>query len=159
MSEDISQTNTILEQYKLYVESTDRFTGYRSQANSIFVSINTAFISSLVAVLELTNTHHTYWLIIFACCTGLLINTTWYFLIKSYRNLNSGRFKIIHEIEKKLPLQIYQMEWDLLTKTNKTKHKRQTSIEQIIPMLFGLLYISLGSLSLAYYYLQSTATT
>lgn len=147
MDEKKSMTNhidVILEQYKLYIESTDRFSGYRLQANLLFVTTNTMLIGLLAAVLEFIVKPKISWWILFACGTGVLLNITWFFLVRSYRALNSGRFKVIRTVEEKLPIQLYKMEWDILTNQEKSSYIRQSYVEQTMPILFGLLYISFG---------------
>jgi hypothetical protein len=36
----------------------------------------------------------------------------WYRLVRSYKDLNSAKFKVIHEIEKSLPISPYDAEWE-----------------------------------------------
>jgi hypothetical protein len=68
--------------------------------------------------------------------------------IKSYKQLNSGRFKVIHEIEKQLPYCCFQEEWKYLEKGNGEKYTRLTQVEQKVPIYLGLPY-----LIIAFYYL------
>lgn len=50
--------------------------------------------------------------------------------------------KIISRIEKQLPLSLFDAEWAALSdKLNKKKYVSFTESEQIIPRLFGLLYL------------------
>lgn len=137
----------LLEQYKMYIESANLTSSLRSQANTYFLTINTILISFLVAILEFSSQASVYYWIVFACLAGVLLCISWFFLIRSYRSLNSGRFAVIHELEKELPARIYEREWEIIVaKINpqKTKYIRQTYIEQIIPVAFGFLYITLG---------------
>lgn len=148
-NEPINERNQslILEQYKIYVESANLTSNLRSQANTYFLTVNTILISFLVGILQFSiQTNFFYW-IIFACLAGILLCFSWFFLIRSYRSLNSGRFAVIHELEKSLPARIYSREWEIIvTKIppKKSKYIRQTYIEQIIPIAFGLLYITLS---------------
>lgn len=137
----------LLEQYKIYVESANLTSSLRSQANTYFLTINTILVSFLVGILEFSSQTNIYYWIVFACLAGVLLCISWFFLIRSYRTLNSGRFAVIHELEKALPARIYDREWEIIvTKTNpkKSKYIRQTYIEQIIPLAFGILYIALS---------------
>ena len=87
----------LLEQYKIYYESAEKISSKRQTANSFFVTINTAIIAlvSYVHVGSSTSTKY-YWIVALA---GVAISYMWYRLIRSYKDLNSAKFKVIHEIE------------------------------------------------------------
>ncbi len=54
-----------------------------------------------------------------------------------YGNLNSSKMKIISSIENKLPLSLYNAEWEALSdKLNKKKYVSFTKSEQVIPIVF-----------------------
>jgi len=59
--------------------------------------------------------------------------------------LNSGKFEVIHELEKKLPAAPYLKEWDIIRgDNNKKKYQKLTNIESIVPIIFIGLYIALS---------------
>ncbi len=65
------------------------------------------------------NFHQFYGLISIA---GMLICYSWYRLIRSYKDLNSGKFKLVHEIEKLLPISPFDDEWEIVGRgKDKTK--------------------------------------
>jgi len=81
------------------------------------------------------------------------VSDTWYrwvwFLLRSYKQLNTGKFKVIHEIEKKLPLALYDFEWKILDEgKNRNTYFPFSHIEMIIPWVFGAVYAVLGMLFL-----------
>ena len=92
-----------LEIYKIYLEMADRISSRRQTANSFFLSINTAIIAGTGYVkfssIGLSNDYF----VIIVGVSGILICYIWYRLIRSYKDLNSGKFKVIHEIEKICP--------------------------------------------------------
>jgi hypothetical protein len=45
---------------------------------------------------------------------GLAICTIWVVNIRSYKQINSLKFTVIHEMEKKLPYPCYDREWQIL---------------------------------------------
>ena len=108
---DNYQTHYI-EQYKLYAEMADRISNRRQSANSFFLSVNTAVIA-IIGYVQLGQTAGTnqsfYWLVSIA---GMALCYTWYRLIRSYKDLNSGKFKVIHSLEQKLPVAPYDAEWE-----------------------------------------------
>jgi len=58
--------------------------------------------------------------------------------------LNTGKFKVLHKIESKLPLAIYEYEWEVLEEgKNKKVYYPFSHIELLIPWLFGIIYVAL----------------
>lgn len=138
-NEDIYHEH-LLEQYKVYVEGADRISARRQSVNSFFVTINTALIA-LVSYMHLgsKSDNKFYWLIALA---GIVISYMWYRLLRSYRDLNTAKFKVIHEIEKKLPLSPYDAEWEAVGRgENSRLYLQFTHIEVGIPWVFLVLHI------------------
>lgn len=136
-------TSHYLEQYKIYVEMADRISSRRQSANSFFLTVNTALVA-IVGYVQLGRNVYTngsfYWLVSIA---GMALCYTWYRLIRSYKDLNSGKFKVIHSIEQNLPLAPYDAEWVSLEKGKNPKlYKPFTKIEIIVPWIFFLLHFS-----------------
>jgi len=129
----------ILELYKMYIEMTDRISSRRQTANSFFLSINTALVG-LVSYIQLGNKNDSlYWVIGIA---GIILCLTWHRLIRSYKNMNTGKFNIIHEIENLLPLAIYKAEWQALEHgENKKIYLKFTVVESIVPFVFASIHL------------------
>jgi hypothetical protein len=130
-----------LEIYKTYLEMADRISGRRQSANSFFLTINTALIG-LVGYVQMNgggqSTQNFYWLVSVA---GIVLCYLWYRIVKSYKDLNSGKFKVIHEIEKQLPLSPYDAEWTAVGRGEDPKlYLPFTRIEMIIPWIFLTLH-------------------
>ena len=130
----------LLEQYKLYVEMADRVSQRRQSANNYCLSVNT-FLLSFLAYLTSIKVYSAVMVVI--SIAGVLHSMIWFSLIKSYKNLNSGKFKVIIEMEKLLAsYHPYDREWDLLGRgENKKLYSLLTYIESNIPLLFSSLYI------------------
>ncbi len=129
----------LLEQYKIYITSADNISNRRQSANSFFVTLNTALVS-LVSYLNIgtTNTSKMYWAISVA---GLAISYMWYRLVRSYKDLNSAKFKVVHEIEKSLPVSPYDAEWEAVGRGKNSKlYLPFTHIEIYIPWVFFALH-------------------
>lgn len=130
----------LLEQYKLYVEMADRISSRRQSANSFFLSVNTA----IIAVISYVNfgsktTSEFYWLISFA---GMVLCFMWFRLIRSYKDLNSAKFKVIHELESLLPVAPYDMEWQKVERGKNSKlYLPFTHVEIYIPWVFFLIHV------------------
>ena len=134
--------NINLEQYKLYVEMADRISSRRQNANSFFLSINTAIVA-LVSYVQLGNsdsaTFKLHWLI---AISGIFVSYMWYRLIRSYRDLNSAKFKVIHHIEQILPLRPYDAEWAAVGRGKNPKlYLPFTHIEIGIPWVFFIIHL------------------
>ena len=64
--------------------------------------------------------------------------------------MNSGKFKVVHEIEKELPLSPYDAEWEALGRGNDPKlYLPFTRIEIWVPGIFGALHGIVFLLSVA----------
>jgi len=135
----------LLEQYKLYVEMADRVSARRGQTNSFYISL----LSGLLAVLSLSNNKqvipsvHYKVLLISVSAVGLILCFVWLFNIQSFKQLNSAKFKVVHEIEKFLPFACYDREWELIKQARNARYLQQTKIEQSIPLLLALPYLGL----------------
>lgn len=139
----------VLEIYKLYVEMADRISARRQSANSFFLTIN----SALVALIGYVNLRESYGVPSFVFYTlvsvaGMLLSYLWYRLILSYKQINAGKFRVVHEIELLLPLRIYYFEWKVLGEGREPHiYKPFTHIEIFVPWVFFALYafVFLGS--------------
>lgn len=129
----------ILEQYKLYVEMADRISQRRMATNSFFVSLNTILFGA-ISLLKSENS----WINIGCGMVGIVLSISWYYLLKSYRQLNSGKFKVIHELENMLPTSPYDIEWEKIGRgENKKLYWPLSHLETALPTLFLVLYISI----------------
>lgn len=135
----------LLEQYKLYVEMADRVSARRADTNKFYISLLTALLALLSIVIERNALPRFQNVIILVVAVlGLVLCYIWIINIRSYRQLNSGKFKVIHEMEQHLPFASYEREWELLAKgADKGKYTRLSRIEQYIPMLLAIPYLLL----------------
>ncbi|MEP4892448.1 MAG: hypothetical protein ABJV04_20720 [Aliiglaciecola sp.] len=136
----------LLEQYKLYLNSAENISNRRQTANAFFVTLNTVIIS-LVSYLNLGTTQNSalYWIVAIA---GIVISYMWYRLIVSYRDLNTAKFKVVHEIEKMLPLRPYDAEWQAVGRGEKPAlYLPFTHIEVFIPWVFLFLHLIVLSIT------------
>lgn len=139
-----------LEQYSLYVKMADNVSKRRQSANTYLLSANTVIAAILGLVAGIPGRNSSLVFLVVAGIAGMLLSYTWYRLIASYRQLNSGKFKVIHEMESLLPLRPYYAEWVALGQGNDPKLYRPfTSVETWIPALFFALYLLLVVYSVA----------
>lgn len=135
------------EQYKLYVESADRVSSRRMLANTFFVGLHTTLITAFTVLIKEKILQKTL-LSSALFVAALLLCYVWWRITISYQSLNAGKYKIIHEIEKELPLALFSAEWNALGKGLNVKlYRPLTSLENYVPLCFGLLYISIFALA------------
>ncbi|WP_193559183.1 RipA family octameric membrane protein [Shewanella donghaensis] len=131
--------NHLLEQYKIYLSSAENISNRRQSSNTFFVTLNTTLISLITYInLGATENQNYYWAV---SLIGIIISFMWYRIIRSYKDINTAKFKVINEIEKELPISPYKAEWELLGRGNDSKvYLPFTKIEAYIPWAFSLLH-------------------
>jgi len=130
-------------QYKLYIEGIEKISDRRENANKYLLSLNSAIVAG-VGFLINSNIKGSDLSISLAgiLILGLAISVIFWFLINSYKQLNTGKLAILHKIEKKLPIQMYEEEWILLGEgKDRSKYYPFSHIEKLIPFLFGFVYL------------------
>lgn len=131
----------ILEQYKLYVEMADRISARRALANAFFLSLNTGLLAAAGMVWEASG--FSAWTLVVALPVLLVQAGTWYWLIASYRQLNSAKYAVVGALEERLPASPYwRAEWTALGYgSDPTKYRPLTHLEQWLPIIFAAFYI------------------
>ncbi len=144
---EIDNTCTVLVQYKLYVEMADRISSRRLSANSFFLSINTALIAFTGYLSNIASNSYLPSSLATTSIAGIILCYMWYRLIRSYKDLNTAKFKVIHKIETMLPYNPYDAEWiEVGEGKDKTKYLPFTNIEMGVPRVFLVMHaIVLGS--------------
>lgn len=132
----------VLDIYKLYVEMADKVSERRQSANSFFLSINSAiiaFVGSVDVIADQIFHPSLFWLIGFA---GMVLSYQWYRLVRSYKDLNTGKFKVIHEIERHLPFRPYDAEWTALGRGERADlYLPFTHVEIRVPWVFFAIHL------------------
>ncbi|THB66006.1 MAG: hypothetical protein D6E12_11475 [Desulfovibrio sp.] len=135
----------ILECYKMFVDSAHAATKQRGEANKFYVGLASSLISfvTFVSAMGFVDIHPVMFISLMTTL-GLLVNLIWYFSIRSYKMLNSAKFKVIHKLEEKLSCQCYAEEWKILKRGNKVfGYQTQSYLERWLPAMFSLPYIAL----------------
>lgn len=106
----------IVDLYKMAVEMSDRVSARRASANTYFLTLHTglaAFVGFLSSAPELgavPRVDDAGAAVLSAA--GVMLAVAWWLLLRSYRDLNAAKFKVINEIESEhLPIQIFLAEW------------------------------------------------
>lgn len=133
--------------YKLTVEMADRISARRTAANAFFITLHAALSSGLGLALGSIKGRDVESLVaIFFCFIGLIFSYTWWLLLKSYRDLNTAKFKVILAMEDKFAVSPFGDEWDYLKKDPVKKWRKRYaelgSIEKVIPNIIAAVYFS-----------------
>lgn len=152
---DDGRRDQLLDVYKLSVEMADRISARRATANSFFLTLHTglaAFVgivgSARRPVPGSASRAFDPFGLVFASVVGVVLSITWWLLLRSYRDLNQAKFKVIGELEAELPFQPFEREWTYL-KEDPVKPWRQRYaelgfIERVVPFVFMLVYVVLA---------------
>lgn len=128
----------LLDQYKLYVEMADRISQRRTSANSYFLTVNSAILG-FVGYLTTKDSVEFLWLLAVA---GVALTLLWFSIIISYKNLNTAKWSVVHEIEKRLPISPYDAEWEAVQRgKNPVLYRPISHIESGVPWVFFLLHL------------------
>ncbi len=128
--------NNMLEQYKTYVESADKISDRRINVNTFFITLNSALITVMTIFFNNIS------LLFFLSFLGTIFSILWFLNLKNYKHINNCKFNIIQKVEKYLPLNLYKMEWEILTK-GKQKYVPVSKLEMLLPFIFIITYISI----------------
>jgi len=135
----------LLEQYKLYVEMTDNVSSRRAQANMFYISVLSGLLAVLSIVARGSSLSDAQGIAFLAAAMlGTIICYVWYVNIRSYRQLNSGKFKVIHAMEQQLPFPCYDREWEIIGEGKESKeYLPLTRVEQYVPAILAIPYLTL----------------
>lgn len=128
--------------YKMFVNTTESVSQRRLAANSFFLTLN----SVLVGFASYIGTNQLFLEIPIISGVGIVVSYAWYRLIRSYRELNSAKFEVIHAIEEALPFSAFTKEWELLGEgSNPKKYLSFTQIERTVPWVFFFIHFAVFS--------------
>ncbi len=73
-----------------------------------------------------------------------MLSVSWYVVIRSYRQLNTGKFHVLHELEKELSFSFFKKEREYLESGNKpSRYWKLTIVETSLPAIFFILSVVL----------------
>ena len=132
---DVTDIHVLLEQYKAFLQTSEALVARRQSVSSFFISINAALFS-LFGIFASMKPGLTLFsaVVVCGCLFGSILSYTWIKLLTSYGNLNASKIRIITEIEKHLPLSLFESEWQVMSnKLNKNKYVSFTDNESRVP--------------------------
>lgn len=145
-SPEASRRAEVLELYKLAVEMADRISARRGTANAFFLSVQSTFVA-LVGFGFPKLASSPWWAPVAVTLAGITLSATWWLQLRSYRDLNTAKFKGINKIEESLPVKIFADEWEELKRDPITGwRKRYAELgdsERIVPVVFAVAHLLL----------------
>ena len=135
-----SFTSDLLEQYKIYVQSSENVSARRVASSRYLLTLNVALVA--LYGFQYAGFGQGYWTLLIPI-VGIPVSILWLLIIKSHADLNRVKFRIIHEFEKHLPAAMYKYEWQLACEGEGKAYRAVTSIERWIPILFTVLHVVL----------------
>jgi len=132
----------LFRQYKLYVKMADQVSARRNLANTFFLTLHTFLLGALGFAYEKVPELLNRWVIFVPLAAVLALCIAWWMIVRSYRQLNAGKFKVIGEFETRLPTSPWwNAEWKVLGEDKDIrKYLPLTYVENLVPIVFALLY-------------------
>lgn len=127
-------------QYNTYVNTTLDVSNRRLKNNRFYVVLlsGTLAVISVLAETEIIQTAG----LLLAGAAGFLLCVLWYLSIVSYKQLNSGKYEVVAEMEEELPFAPFTREWDVLEEGNDPRtYITHTRVERKIPWLLAAPYL------------------
>ncbi len=133
--------SAILEQYKIYVEMADRISARRSLSNTLFLTVNTATLAAAgIFAGNLTERRAT---LILPLVMLIVQCGAWFWILKSYRQISSAKYRVIGALEERLPASPYWLaEWRAVgAGKDKALYWPISGLEQWVPLAFSVAYL------------------
>lgn len=130
----------LLEQYKLYVQSAENVSARRVASSRYLLTLNVALVA--LYGFQSSNLSPGWWTVLVPVL-GISVSVLWHLIIKSHKDLNAVKFKIIHELEQWLPATLYAYEWRLAEEGRGKPYRSVTDIERWVPLAFLVLHLVL----------------
>lgn len=142
LSGDQPNVEILLEQYKLFVDTSERLVARRQVVNTFFLAANALALSGLGLIAKEAS-HSPLAAIGIVAISGaaLLLCVAWKRLVRSYAQLNGGKFAVIERLERRLPAALFRAEWVALGEGKDPKvYKPFTATEQGVSSIFIVVY-------------------
>lgn len=141
-----SNQQALTEQYKVYVNRSSDVSNRRLKTNRFYVSLLSAGIGVMGLLInsqQLTDIQYIGLIVI--GLVGIALCISWLLNIWSYKQLNKGKYAVIHEMEEKLPHACYRDEWKKLDygQNNRT-YLTHWKVERVVPLLLAAPYLLLA---------------
>lgn len=139
--------NPLLEQYKFYAGTSGEVSNRRLQTNRFYVSLLSGILVVLPFVFDLDNlTDVRLAAILLIGFVGVALCVLWFLNVWSYKQLNQGKYAVIHEMEQEdeVPYPAYDREWDELDRgENFWTYLEHWKVERVVPWVLAVPYMAM----------------
>lgn len=129
----------LLRMFEICVQMADKVSARRQTANSYFLTMSTFLVGLVFGATgaDLIDSLTAF----FLSASGIAVSVMWSRSVKSYGDLNTGKFAVINELEKTMVARPFAAEWEYLERgESKDRYRPFRAIEIQIPRMFGLLF-------------------
>ena len=142
---DPDEESELLQQYKHFASTSNEVSNRRLKTNRFYVSLLSGILVVLPLVLDLDNlTDIRLVAILIIGFVGVVLCILWFFNILSYKQLNKGKYKVIHEMEEDLPYACFKREWEILGEGEDiSRYITHWKVERLVPGMLALPYLAL----------------
>lgn len=130
MSKRKPNEDLILAQWQTYVEMANSVSQRRDTMNNVFITLNLALLAAVSLVWDIKS--------LYIIIVGIVMCIIWGFFIRHFRLLKTSKFKVIVQLETKLPEAPFNDEWKDLMSTK--KYVDGTDLEMLLPITFSAMY-------------------
>lgn len=130
----------------------DRVSARRATANSFFITLNVALVALIgfVRPSVAPDAGHNETLdrfgLVYISIAGVVLAAAWWVLLRSFRDLNRAKFKVISEMEKTLPVEPFNDEWKHLRADPippwRRRYAELSTVERVVPLVFIAIYVA-----------------
>ena len=149
---DPSRSGLLFEQYKLFVDTSERLVARRQVVNTFFLSANALAVSAIGLVAS--EGHETAWgwiAIAAIAIAAIVLCVAWRTLVRSYAQLNAGKFAVINCLEDHMPAAVFRAEWLALEEgSNPSVYKPFTRTEQVVSNIFISIYALVAAIAVVW---------
>lgn len=144
-SEPGSGRPDLMDQYQFYAATTSDVSNRRLRTNQFYLSLLSGILVVLPFVLDLDNPRRVRLLAMLTVgLVGVVVSVVWFFNILSYRQLNGGKYAVVHEMEEHLPYDCFTREWELLGEgEDSRRYITHWKVERLVPWLVAIPYLVL----------------
>ena len=103
---------SLLIQYRLFVETSEALVLRRQSVNTFFLSVNSLVLAGAGLLLRDGDSSNVEAVVLIVLALGgASLCFIWRRSITSFQQLSRGKFDVIHELERKLPARMFAAEW------------------------------------------------
>lgn len=143
MSDD-GTTGNNRDLYLLAVEMADRISSRRLTANSFYLVLEASLVA-LGSTSFISSGTGGEWKQLASSVVGVAVSAVWWLALKSYRDLNRAKFKVITQLESDMSTRLFTDEWALLKsdpiKRWQPRYAELGTAERVVPIMFGCVYV------------------